>query len=84
VCGYEGDGYEALAADRGWKEESWEASGGYGNQSKGKKGKTANAKRERIWFSPHCLGPARPGLFDGLTDSLPARAEEDEPAEAVA
>lgn len=85
VCGYEGDGYESLVEDHGWKEQSWEASGGYGNQSKTNKGKAANAKRERIWFSPHCLGPDRPGLFDEVTlDSLPARAEEDELAEAVA
>jgi len=66
VCGYEGDGYEVLVRDHGWTEESWEASGGYGNQSKDKKGKAANAKRERIWFSPECLGPAQPGLFDHL------------------
>jgi phage/plasmid primase-like uncharacterized protein len=66
VCGYEGDGYEVLVRDHGWTEESWEASGGYGNQSKDKKGKAANAKRERIWFSPECLGRAQPGLFDHL------------------
>ena len=29
---------------------SWKAAGGYGTQ--------ANARRERIWFSPHCLDPA--------------------------
>lgn len=54
VCGYEGDGYESLAAEHGWDEHEWEASGGYGNQTKGK-GKAENAKRERIWFSPACL-----------------------------
>lgn len=63
VCGYEGDGYEALTSE-GWSEESWEASGGYGNQKRGK-GKAENAKRERIWYSPHCIAPQR-GLFDDL------------------
>lgn len=54
VCGYEGDGYEALVSE-GWAEHAWEASGGYANQRRGGRGKAANAKRERIWFSPHCL-----------------------------
>ena len=66
VCGYEGDGYEALVAEHGWTCESWEASGGYGNQTKGKKGKAANAKRERIWFSPQCLTDTQPDLFAGM------------------
>jgi len=66
VCGYEGDGYEALVSDHGWTEEAWEASGGYSNQAKGKAGKTDNARRERIWVSPACLGPSQPGLFDHL------------------
>jgi DNA adenine methylase len=68
VCGYEGDGYEALVSECGWTEESWEASGGYGNQSKDKKGKASNAKRERIWFSPFCLGPRQPDLFAHITE----------------
>ena len=64
VCGYEGDGYESLESD-GWAVHAWEASGGYGNQCKGKKGKADNAKRERIWFSPACVSPPRPrSLFD--------------------
>lgn len=54
VCGYEGDGYEALVAE-GWTEESWEAGGGYANQRRGGKGKSENAKRERIWYSPACV-----------------------------
>ena len=52
--------------------------GGYGNRSK--KGK-ANAKRERLIFSPHCIhGPV--GLFDSLdADAEPGlftQAEGDE------
>ena len=59
LCGYEGEGHEALES-AGWKVEAWEAQGGYGNRSEaGKK----NAKRERIWFSPHCSFER--GLFDG-------------------
>lgn len=66
VCGYEGDGYEALVPD-GWEQHEWEASGGYANQNKAGKGKAANAKRERIWFSPACVKPANAaGLFDEL------------------
>lgn len=64
VCGYEGDGYEPLVAE-GWAVEAWEANGGYANQRRAGKGKAENAKRERIFFSPHCLKPAtQPTLFD--------------------
>ena len=70
VCGYEGDGYEPLAA-AGWAEHAWEATGGYGNQRRGEDGRAAgkelnaNAKRERIWFSPACKTPPKgPTLFD--------------------
>lgn len=63
VCCYEGDGYEGLT-DRGWEMESWEASGGYANQRRGGKGKAANAKRERIYFSPACV--RAPSLFESV------------------
>ncbi len=59
VAGYEGDGYEALVRDHGWREEPWKAQGGYGNRTE--EGK-ANAARERLWFSPHCQFDAT--LFD--------------------
>jgi len=66
VCGYEGDGYEALVPD-GWEQHEWEATGGYANQNRAGKGKAANAKRERIWFSPACVKPVNAaGLFDEL------------------
>ena len=55
LCGYEGE-HNALEA-HGWAQIAWKAAGGYGNQGTGNE----NAKRERIWFSPHCL---RVGLFD--------------------
>jgi hypothetical protein len=67
VCGYEGDGYEVLVREHGWDEHAWEASGGYGNQSKAKKGKAENARRERIWFSPACVGQTK-DLFAELAD----------------
>jgi DNA adenine methylase len=57
VCGYEGDGYEAL---EGWTMESWEASGGYSNQRRAGKKKSANPKRERVWFSPACIPETPP------------------------
>lgn len=55
LCGYEGehtmpDSWECLA---------WKAHGGYSRSERGK----ANRERERIWFSPHCLHPTQPDLF---------------------
>jgi DNA adenine methylase len=50
LCGY--DGEHAMPDD--WHTVAWKARGGYGSQSDGRG--RANAKRERIWFSPHCLG----------------------------
>jgi len=44
-----------------WECVEWKANGGYGNQRKTQDNE--NAKRERIWFSPHCLKPS-PTLFD--------------------
>jgi hypothetical protein len=51
LCGYEGEHDMP-----GWTLEIGKATnGGYGKEGNG------NAKRERIWFSPHCLQPD--GLF---------------------
>jgi site-specific DNA-adenine methylase len=51
LCGYEGE-HENLEL-YGWKVLKWKATGGYGNngQTTGRN----NAKKERVWFSPHCL-----------------------------
>jgi hypothetical protein len=72
VCGYEGDGYEALEGKEGWSVVAWEANGGYGNQRKKGGKKSENAARERLWFSPACEKPLvatpAPTLFDGLED----------------
>lgn len=59
LAGYDGEHNELV--DAGWHVEEWAAQGGYGNRSA--KGK-ANAKRERLWFSPHCITPDTvPTLF---------------------
>jgi len=38
-----------------WEVWSWATSGGYGNQ--GNATGRENRKKERIWFSPHCVSP---------------------------
>ena len=50
LCGYSGEGHEELESN-GWTVQHWKANGGYGSRS----ADNANAKKERIWFSPHCL-----------------------------
>lgn len=57
LCGYEGE--HDIPSD--WECVEWKARGGYDNQGTGRS--TANRKRERIWFSPHCLKGAQPSLF---------------------
>ena len=54
LAGYAGEGHEVLE-DNGWNCVAWATRGGYGNRSA--KGK-ANAKKERLWFSPHCIRQA--------------------------
>ncbi len=49
LAGYSGE-HESLEAS-GWSVTEWEANGGYGNRSDVGK---ANAKKERLWSSPHC------------------------------
>ncbi len=49
LCGYEGE--HEMPDD--WEELAWKAKGGYGSQST--QHDNPNARRERIWFSPHCL-----------------------------
>jgi hypothetical protein len=50
LCGYEG---EHQIPDS-WECVEWKARGGYGSQ--GDNQARENSKKERIWFSPHCLG----------------------------
>lgn len=49
LCGY--DTEHAEMESMGWTVESWVPNGGYGNTRK----ENENKRRERIWFSPHCL-----------------------------
>lgn len=58
LCGYE---HPEATMPASWECVPWKSSGGYGRSERGK----ANARRERIWFSPHCLKPIRLPLFDG-------------------
>ena len=49
LCGYDGE----HDMPESWETAAWKARGGYGSQSDGKG--RSNSKRERVWFSPHCL-----------------------------
>jgi DNA adenine methylase len=50
LCGYE----DGRVAD-GWECVAWQANGGYANTGTGQG--SVNKRRERIWFSPHCVKP---------------------------
>ena len=62
LCGYDGE----HAMSESWAVVRWSTSGGYAKLVAG--GGMENRHRERIWFSPHCLPPRAPGLFDGVAD----------------
>jgi len=68
LCGYEGEGHEALL-DYGWTVHAWRTSGGYGG-GRGGAG-DANRHKERIYFSPGCVAEDA-GLFDLLDTEEPA------------
>ena len=50
LCGYEGE--HQMPSD--WDSCSWNAGAGFGGQAK-EEGVKGNGKKERVWFSPHCL-----------------------------
>lgn len=52
LCGLEGE-HPGLVRD-GWECVPWAHRGGYGSQRRD--GSNENRGRERVWFSPHCLG----------------------------
>lgn len=56
LCGYEGE--HTMPAS--WSMHSWSAGDGFGGQAYER---TGNGKRERIWFSPHCLSARQGTLF---------------------
>lgn len=61
LCGY--DGEHEMPDD--WTVYQWATVGGYGRE--GSRAMT-NRHRERIWFSPHCLQPAKQAeLWEALT-----------------
>jgi hypothetical protein len=57
LCGYEGE--HEIPAD--WSCVSWKTKGGYASQRTD--GINENQKRERLWFSPHCLQGKQSELF---------------------
>ena len=64
LCGYEG---EHEMPDN-WAVHAWNAGAGYGAQKKqadDDETPLGQGRRERIWYSPHCLGPAQASLFGG-------------------
>lgn len=54
-------GYDTEHDMPGWSSATWTYKGGFGNQGNGRG--RANAKRETIWFSPHCLNKKQGSLF---------------------
>jgi DNA adenine methylase len=53
LCGYGGE-HEMP----GWTTASWTTGGGYAQTAKSQSNRAReNAKRETVWFSPHCLTP---------------------------
>ena len=50
LCGYDGE----HDMPKSWAVHEWSAGSGFGGQAKVR---TGNGKRERIWFSPHCMTP---------------------------
>jgi len=62
LCGYEGEGHDALL-DYGWTVHAWRTAGGYGG-GRGGRG-DENRHKERVYFSPHCVTEDG-GLFDLL------------------
>ena len=61
LAGYSGEHVALEAA--GWTTITWKARGGYGSQGDGRG--RANAARETLWLSPHCLrsDPDQGALF---------------------
>jgi DNA adenine methylase len=60
LCGYEGE--HAMPDSWACVEGKGGRGHGYGGQAKGG---YANKRRERIWFSPHCLSPGDASLYAG-------------------
>jgi hypothetical protein len=59
LCGYEGE-YEMPES---WECMEWKARGGYGSQGNGETNGRDNATKERIWYSPHCVGVEKEAML---------------------
>ena len=59
LCGYVEE--HDVLQDHGWTPYHWKAQGGMGNKGNGRGNE--NAKKEVIWFSPHCLEDTQMRLF---------------------
>ena len=53
LCGYEGEHNDLEKLN--WTKTAWTANGGMANMHNVRR-PNANRKKERIWFSPNCLG----------------------------
>ena len=53
LCGYDSEHGEHMPDD--WQAHAWKSNGGYGSRGNGRG--RANAGREVVWFSPHCINP---------------------------
>jgi DNA adenine methylase len=53
LCGYTTEGLHDQLLEQGWTVEYWHAQGGYQGAE----------DRERVWFSPHCLGNTQGTLW---------------------
>ena len=59
LCGYAGE----HEMPDGWKMLEWKTRGGYASVADGETNGKKNCRRERIWFSPHCLAPDQGNLL---------------------
>ena len=59
LCGYEGE----HEMPKEWETLAWNAGEGFGGQAEERSG---NGKKERVWFSPACLGARQASLLDRL------------------
>lgn len=64
LAGYDGE----HAMPDTWEAVPWKAHGGYGSQGEGRG--RANAKREMLWFSPHCIQPEKFGVQPSMMDMM--------------